>query len=306
MSFAAPAFLLSALAVPALFLAVAALRRRRGGEVAYTNVDLLAGLVEQRGRRWRRIVPPVLLALALLLAAAATARPEARFTTVQRHARVVLLVDVSGSMSARDVEPTRLDAAVAAMRSFLDRVPASVDVGLVQFSFEPEVLERPTADRRLVRESLGYMIPEAGTAIGDALARTVSVVGPGGAIVLLSDGKQTHGTLGALAGAARARAEHVRVDTIALGTPGGALFEAGRYDPVPPDPPLMRAVARETGGRTFTATNAAALAGVYAHLGGTIARRRTTHEIGSWFAAGAAALLVAAAGLGRLWGAALV
>src|SRR5512146_1131638 len=176
MSFAAPAFLLSALAVPALLLAVAALRRRRGGEVAYTNVDLLGGLVERRGRRWRRLVPPALLLLALLLAAAATARPEARFTTVQRHARVVLLVDVSGSMSARDVEPTRLDAAVAAMRSFLDRVPASVDVGLVQFSFEPEVLERPTADRRLVRESLGYMTPEAGTAIGDALARTVSLV----------------------------------------------------------------------------------------------------------------------------------
>src|SRR5207248_3512602 len=126
-----------------------------------------------------------LLVLALVAAAAATARPEARFTMVEKHSTVVLLVDVSGSMSARDVEPTRLDAAAAAMRDFLDRVPPSVNVGLVQFSLDPEVLEPATADRGLVRESLDYLFPEAGTAIGDALAKTVSIVPARSAIVLL-------------------------------------------------------------------------------------------------------------------------
>src|SRR5262249_39216828 len=124
-------------------------------------------------------------------------------------------------------------------------------------------------------------------------------------IVLLSDGKQNHGRLSALAGAARARARGIRVDTIALGTPDGALLVDGRYDPVPPDPPLMRAIARATGGHTHTPRKARALSGIYSHLGGTVARKTTTHEIGSWFAVAAAALLAGALALGRLWGAAL-
>ena len=305
MSFGSPSLLATLLVVPALLLiAVLVGRRATRHAVAFTNVDLLAGFAPAR-RRWRRLIPAVLLLLALATAAAATARPQARFTSLEKHSTVILLVDVSGSMSARDVEPTRLDAAAAAMRTFLDHVPKSVDVGLVQFSFEPEVLEPPTADRELVRESLGYLFPEAGTAIGDALAHTVPLVHGKGAIVLLSDGKQNHGRLSALQGAARARARGVRVDTIALGTPNGALFEAGRLDPVPPDPPLMRAIARATGGHTYTARSAAALGGIYSHLGGTIARKTTTRDIASWFALGAAALLLGALALGRLWGSVL-
>jgi Ca-activated chloride channel family protein len=306
MSFASPIWLLGLLAVPVLLGFFAAISRRpTRAAVAYTNVDLLAE-VAPRPAGWRRLVPVALLALALAAAATATARPKATFTSVDRHSNVVLLVDVSGSMSARDVEPTRLDAAAAAMRNFLDRVPRSVDVGLVQFSLEPEVLQRPTGDRGLLRESLEYLFPEAGTAIGDALAATVPLVRGKGAIVLLSDGKQNHGRLSALAGAERARAKGIRIDTIALGTPRGVLYEAGHYDPVPPDPPLMRAIAHATGGRMFSARSAEALVGIYAHLGGTFARTRKTREIGSWFAFGAAVFLLGALGLGRLWGSALV
>jgi Ca-activated chloride channel family protein len=305
-SFGSPLLLTTLLVVPALLIWLAVMRRRGARQaLAFTNLDVLAG-VASAGRSWRGIASVALLVLALVAAATATARPEARFTTVEKHSTVVLLVDVSGSMSARDVEPTRLDAAAAAMREFLDRVPPSVNVGLVQFSLDPEVLERPTTDRELVRESLGYLFPEAGTAIGDALARAVPLVRGKGAIVLLSDGKQNHGRLSALAGAARARAHGVRVDTIALGTPYGALYQDGRYDPVPPDPPLMRAIARATGGRTFTADNAKALSGVYSHLGGTVARETTTREIGSWFALAAGVLLLGALGLGRLWGSVLL
>jgi Ca-activated chloride channel homolog len=306
MSFASPVWLLGLLAVPALLVFFRAMSRRTArNAVAFTNLDLLADVVS-RPSRWRRLVPVALLALALAAAAAAMARPKATFTTVDRHSTVVLLVDVSGSMSARDVEPTRLDAAASAMRNFLDRVPGSVDVGLVQFSLEPEILERPTGDRGLIRESLDYLFPEAGTAIGDALAATVPLVKGKGAIVLLSDGKQNHGVLSALAGARRARAMGIRVDTIALGTPRGVLYEAGHYDPVPPDPRLMRSIAYTTGGRMFTARSAEALSGIYSHLGGTFARTKKTREISSWFVLAAAALLLGALGLGRLWGSSLV
>jgi Ca-activated chloride channel family protein len=305
-SFGSPLLLVMLVVVPAFLIWLAVIRRRGTRHaLAFTNVDVLAGIVSRR-RSWRSIVPVALLVLALAAAAAATARPEARFTTVEKHATVVLLVDVSGSMSARDVEPTRLDAAAAAMRDFLDSVPHTVNVGLVQFSLKADVLERPTTDRELVRESLGYLLPEAGTAIGDALARTVPLVRGKGAIVLLSDGTQNNGRLSALSGAERARARGIRVDTIALGTPNGALYEAGHYEPVPPDPALMRAIAGATGGRTFTAGSSEALSGIYSHLGRTIARKTTMREIGSWFAFAAGVLLVGALGLARLWGSAVL
>jgi Ca-activated chloride channel family protein len=237
MSFSSPWLLVTLVVIPALLIWLALIRRRAPQrELAYTNIDVLAAVASRR-RSWRRVVPVALLALALAAAAAASARPTAKFTTVEKHATIVLLVDVSGSMSARDVEPTRLDAASAAMRDFIDRLPHSVNVGLVQFSLQAQVLERPTTDRDLVRESLGYLFPEAGTAIGDALARTVPLVHGKGAIVLLSDGTQNHGELTALQGAARAHARGIRVDTIALGTPDGALYAGGQYEPVPPDPP---------------------------------------------------------------------
>jgi Ca-activated chloride channel family protein len=248
-------------------------------------------------------VPLALLLLAVSTAAAALARPQVRLTSVERHSTVVLLVDVSGSMNARDVEPTRLDAAVSAMRTFLDRLPSEVDVGLVQFSSEPEVIQRPTQDRELVRASLGYMYPDAGTAIGDGLAAAARLVHGSGAIVLLSDGTQTHGIgiLTPLAGAARARAAGARVDTIALGTPSGELlFYAGSVK-VPPDPALMRAIAQATGGRSFTAKTSPQLIGIYSHLGRTLARHTSTHMIGSWLAGAAAVLLLAALGFGRLF-----
>src|SRR5581483_11349631 len=160
MSFTSPLLLLALLVVPAvLVFAIVVDRRRARYPVAFTNMELLAGLVERR-RSWRRWVPLALLLLAL--ACAALARPKARLSVPENNGTVVLVVDVSGSMRANDVEPTRLDAAVNAMRTFLDKLPKQFKVGLVAFSSEPEVLAAPTRDRQLVREALGYLMPEAG------------------------------------------------------------------------------------------------------------------------------------------------
>ena len=143
-------------------------RRRARFPVAYTNLDVLAGVVEEK-RSWRRWVPLVLLLLALTFAAGALARPRTHLTVPEDNATVMLVVDVSGSMRADDVEPTRLDAAISAMRTFLDRLPKRFKVGLVAFSSEAEVLSPPTRDRQAIRDALGYLQPEAGTAIGDGL-----------------------------------------------------------------------------------------------------------------------------------------
>ena len=320
MNFQAPLFLLALLVVPAtLVFALVVDRRRARYPVAFTNLDLLASVLEQ-GRSRRRWVPLVIFLLALALAAGALARPRTHLTVPEDNATVVLVVDVSGSMRANDVEPTRLDAAISAMRTFLEQLPKRFKVGLVAFSSEPEVLSPPTRDRQIVRDSLSYLQPEAGTAIGDGLdvATRVAVASlrtdgvqrkPNAevpaAVVLLSDGAQNRGRLQPLEAAQRARAAGIRVYTVALGTPEGVVsFGFGLFVnsiPVPPDPPTMRAIARATGGQTFTAQSSSKLSSVYRTLGSSIGRRTELREITSWFAAASAALLIASLGFGRLW-----
>ncbi len=136
MTFASPLLLLALLVVPAVVAFLLAVRGRPARDaIAFTNLELLAGLVTPRRAR-RGWIPVALFLVALACAAVATARPAVRLSVPVDNATVVLLVDVSGSMQAGDVEPTRLDAAASAMRTFIDRLPKSAQVGLVQFSTE--------------------------------------------------------------------------------------------------------------------------------------------------------------------------
>jgi Ca-activated chloride channel family protein len=315
LSFASPVWLVALLVVPAALVFARVIRRRPSRyPVEFTNVEVLAGVLERR-RSFRTWVPLALLLLAVATAAGALARPHATRAVTVDNTTIVLLVDVSGSMAARDVEPTRLDAATGAMRIFLDHVPSRFKIGLVQFSTEPEVLTAPTHDRQLVRETLAYLHPDAGTAIGDALAVATGLVrsslatdgvraGVGkapGAIVLLSDGTQRQGRLQPLEGAALARKAGFPVFTVALGTPRGFVTIDKQRIFVPPDPTQMESVAHATGGATFTANSARELAGIFGGLGRNIGRRDESQEITSWFAIGAAMLLLAAVGCARAW-----
>ena len=319
-SFATPIALVALILVPAVIaFALWADKRRTRYAVAFTNLDVLASVVERR-RAWRRWVPLALLVLALATAAGALARPRAHMWVPDENATVVLLVDTSGSMRAKDVEPTRLDAAVGAMRTFLDKLPSRFKVGLVEFSSVPDVLAEPTRDRQSVRQALDYLSPDAGTAIGDGLdvATKLAVASLSregvrlrrdgtlpAAVVLLSDGAQNRGVLQPLQAARRARKAGIRVFTVALGTSHGVVhFGFGPFSnsiPVPPDPPTMRAIAKATGGRSYTVRSAERLQGVYTQLGSSIGQRRELREVTSWFSAAAALFLIASLGLGRAW-----
>jgi len=334
MTFASPWLLLVLLVVPATVVLARWLERRRARyAVAFTNLDLLASVVQRR-RPWRRWIPLALFLLALASAAAALARPRATLSVPASRATVVLLVDVSGSMRAADVKPTRLGAAQNAMAAFADRVPKGVKVGLVSFSTGPNLLVIPTTDRSVLHEGIDLLSPEAGTAIGDGLALAVQTVKTAvgdaprskdgkvpGAIVLLSDGAQTRGTLTPLQGAARARDAGIRVFTVALGTDHGTLgfgqfgfgFGGGgggfggpngpqRRFPVRPDPVTLAAIARETDGKTFRAKSASKVQEVYKQLGGSIAHRPSKREISSWFTGAAALLLLLSLGSARISG----
>jgi Ca-activated chloride channel family protein len=337
--FESPWLLLALLVVPAVVAYALWLDRRRARyAVAFTNLELLAAVATTR-RRPLRWVPLALFLLALVAASAALARPNAKVRVPSDKATIVLLVDVSGSMRAADVKPTRLGAAQVAMGVFADKVPKGVKVGLVTFSSNADLLVIPTTDRAVLHEGIDLLVPEAGTAIGDGLAEAVQVAktslagarkGKDGkvpaAIVLLSDGAQTRGVLSPLEGAARARDAGIRVFTVALGTRNGTLGfgggpfggyglgggfggggsggggGTGRRFPVRPDPKTLAAIAQETDGATYRAGSASKVQAVYKKLGSSIAKRTTTREVSSWFVGAAALLLLASLSTARITG----
>jgi Ca-activated chloride channel family protein len=247
MSFGHPLLLLTLLVLPlAIGLYKLAERRRMRYAVRYTNVDLLA-LVAAEQRPWRRYLAGGLFLAALAALCVAVSRPHVMSTTTSDKATVILVLDVSGSMQAIDVKPTRLIAAQKAIHTFLDKVPGRVRVGLVLFAGEAQVATPPTRDHQLVGEAVdaaGEFRGFGGTAIGDAIATAVrlgvqvtgdqngalasyTVAAPATnvastlvSILFLSDGRQTQGTLLPLEGAARARTAGFPVYTVALGTTG--------------------------------------------------------------------------------------
>jgi Ca-activated chloride channel family protein len=326
-SFGHPLLLLTLLLVPAAAIAYLLLQRRPARyALTFTNLDVLASVAG--GRSWRRYVPPALALLALTALCLAVARPHRRTLVASDDATVVLVIDVSGSMAANDVKPTRLAAAESAAQRFLDLVPSRVRVGLIAFAGEPQVAAPPTTDRSVVRQaiqSLGQFGGYGGTAIGDAIAAAVQLVRPANpglrttaavhtraskspdSILFLSDGHQTRGILEPLEGALAAKQAGIPVNTIALGTPNGILhtlpgfgggqsFGGGAVNiPVPPDPATLHAIARMTGGKFFDARSSSALHSAYENLGTKVGRKPGKREVTYEFAALAALLLVAAA-----------
>ena len=178
MSFGTPIVLWGLVLIPlAVVLYALAQRRRMRYAVRFTNLDLLANVVTKTPR-WRRHLPPVLLLLALSSLLVGLARPQASVLVPKEGANVVLAVDTSGSMAATDVAPDRLSAAQEAAETFLDRSPKDLQVGLVAFSAMPVRILPPTDDQATVRELLGSLKANGGTAMGDALLNAVEISRP--------------------------------------------------------------------------------------------------------------------------------
>jgi Ca-activated chloride channel family protein len=338
-SFGHPLLLLTLLAV---LLAAAAYRlverRRMRYAVRYTNVDVLA--LVAGGRPWRRYATVAIFLLSIALLCVAVARPRVHSLVTSDKATIVLVLDVSGSMQAVDVKPTRLVAAQQAIHTFLSKVPSRVRVGLILFAGEAQVATPPTRDHALVGEAVdaaGEFRGFGGTAIGDAIAAAVklgleTIGGDSGrtlasyvssphvasslvSILFLSDGHQTQGFLQPLQGAARARAAGIPIYSIALGTTGATTLKGftGAFGGGPfggpgfgtrglsPDPVTLKAIATATGGQFFRARSAGAADAAYRKLGSSLGRTPGTTEITDTFIGIAAALLVLAGVLSAIW-----
>jgi Ca-activated chloride channel family protein len=304
MSFREPLALIGLALVPLAILAYwRAQRRRRRYAVRYTAVGVLAGVA---GRSWGRHIPALLALLAIAALAIAMARPQRTVAAEQDEAIVVMVTDTSGSMKATDVRPDRLTAAQEAGRAFIAKVPDSFRIGLVTFGSRAEQQAPPTTDHQTVRAALAGLKVAGGTAMGDGLklglsaARTPFPNGLGGvrrlpaAIVLLSDGAQTHGTSDPVQIAAQAGRFKVPIYTVALGTSAGRLTTSnGGQVSVPPDTVTLREIAKDSKGQYFNAPNAARLEAVYRNLGTRLAVVHEKREVTGAFAGGALLLLVA-------------
>jgi Ca-activated chloride channel homolog len=304
-SFASPAFLAALVLVPlVLALQVAARRRRRRYAVRFPAVATLAPLLP-RVSTWRRRLPLALFLASLAALSLALARPHATVAVPREQASIVLVTDVSRSMLADDVAPSRLDAAREAARRFLDEVPDAARVGAVAFSTEPHTVEAPTDDRGKIEDVLDSLNADGGTATGDALATALDLVDDGprskrppAAIVLLSDGETTTGR-DPVGVAREARRLRIPIHTVALGTEQGTIRTPdGSLIPVEPDPETMREIANVSGGRAFEAENADDVSHIYETLGSRVATKKEQREITVAFAAGGGLLLAAAAAFG--------
>jgi Ca-activated chloride channel family protein len=307
-SFASPFFLPALLLVPLAVLAYRlAGRRRRRYAVRFTALETLASVAAALPQR-RRHVPAALAALAAAALVLAIARPQVSVAVPVERASIMLVTDVSGSMNADDVDPSRIAATRRAATRFVDEVPDGQRVGLVSFSDTASVLQTPTEDHDAVRAALGSLTADGATATGEALQAAIEQLRPDegaartpSAIVLLSDGARTAGR-DPLPVAREAERLGIPVSTISLGTDAGTvanpLQPGAAPQRVPPDPQTMREIARASGGQAYTVEDADRLDEVYENLGSRLGTKQEDREVTAGFAGVALVLLGAALALG--------
>lgn len=311
MSFLSPWRLLLLLVVAAVVVVyVVQARRRSTYTVRFTELDLLASVAPRRPG-WRRHVPASLLALSLVALVVGFARPQAQVDVPAERATVVVALDVSLSMQAVDVSPTRLSAAQQAATRFVEALPARFNVGLVSFSGTAALVVPPTQDHAKVTQAVQDLTLDNGTAIGEAVFTSLGALkqlpgapglpAPPARIVLLSDGSNTVGRP-VEQGVSAARDAGVPVSTIAFGTREGTVTIMRQTISVPVDREALQALADGTGGKAYTAESATALSGVYSDIGSQVGTTQERREVTSRFTGLGLLLATGAAVLGLLWG----
>ena len=273
-------FLLVVLVLVGLYIAAQLARQRR--VLRFANMELLESVAPQRPNRWRHL-PAVLLVVSLVLFTIAMAGPTRDVRIPRNRAVVMLVIDVSQSMRATDIEPNRLAAAQVAAKQFADELTAGINLGLIAYAGTATVLVSPTTNRDATKQAIDKLQVADRTATGEgiftalqAIATVGAVIGggdtpPPARIVLFSDGKETvpsnpDNPKGAYTAARTAKDQGVPISTISFGTPYGYVEINDQRQPVPVDDETMKKVAQLSGGQSYSASNLSELKGVYATL----------------------------------------
>jgi Ca-activated chloride channel family protein len=313
MTFLWPTMLWAMLGVPIVIaLYIFLITRRKKTTLRYASLGLVREAMG-RGGAWRRHVPPVLLLLAISALLFASSRPAALITLPSAQETIILAMDVSGSMRAADVQPTRLVAAQEAAKSFVADLPRNVKIAVVSFAGTAAVVQAPTLSRDDVNAAIDRFQLQRGTAIGSGIIISLATLFPeagidlsqitysSAAIILLTDGQRTTGP-DSLEAAKMAADRGVRIYTVGIGTKEGETigFE-GWSMRVRLDEETLKAIAKVTNADYFYAGTAADLKKVYQGLSTRLIVEKKETEISALLAGIGALLVVLAAGLSVWW-----
>lgn len=297
----------------ALYVVLQLARQRR--MLRFANMELLESVAPKRPSKWRHI-PAILLVLSLVLFTVAMAGPTNDVRIPRNRAVVMLVIDVSQSMRATDVEPNRMVAAQEAAKQFADELTPGINLGLIAYAGTATVLVSPTTNRDATKAALDKLQFADRTATGEgiftalqAIATVGAVIGggdtpPPARIVLFSDGKETMPTnpdnpKGAFTAARTAKDQGVPISTISFGTPYGFVEINDQRQPVPVDDETLKKVAQLSGGNAYNAATLAELKAVYASLQQQIGYETIKGDASTgWLRLGA--LVLALAGLAAL------
>jgi Ca-activated chloride channel family protein len=304
-----------------VFLYIRLERRRRRFLVNNGGFGPLAGAAG-RDPGLRREIPNLFFLGGLFLLILALARPQATVFLPQEEGIVILAFDVSGSMAADDLKPNRMEAAKEAARSFVVNQPAGIQIGVVAFSDSGFTVQAPTSDQETVLSTLNRLTPKQGTSLAHGMAASLEAIAaglnqqkdsqgeapqpPAGAlipavIVLISDGENNEPP-DPFAAAQEAANRGVRIYTVGIGSPAGAILNIEGFQVhTMLNEGMLQQIAQMTRGEYFHADNAQDLASIYKNLAPEWTIQKEDMEITSIFAGLSLLLLLAGGSLSLLW-----
>ena len=330
MSFAWPPALGLLVLVPLLVVAYVKLMRRRARRTAELSAQGFAPNEAALRLRRRRHVPFALFFAGLTLLLVSLARPHANLSLPEREGTVILAFDVSNSMRARDLKPTRLEAAKAAAAAFVDRQPSTIRIGVTAFGDGSLVIQPPTKDKAKAKAAVKRLTPLGATSVGQGIFAALTLIAgkrivlpeqaPGGgdpeeldldnvdigfygssAIVLLSDGENT-AQLDPQEMAKLASVAGVKIYPIGIGSPEGTVVEIDGFSVATAlDEESLENIASVTDGEYVRAGDAEALSDVYKNLDLEWRTKSERTEVTGLAAGIAAALFVLGGAMSLLW-----
>ena len=332
MKFIWPALLFLLVVIPVLIVLYILYQRRRARLIAqYGNLGLLQGAMQRRPGA-RRHLPPALFLAGLTILTVAMARPQTLVSLPRIEGTVMLAFDVSGSMAATDLKPTRMEAAKAAARDFIQRQPSTVQVGIVAFSDSGFSVQAPTNDQDALLAAINRLTPQRGTSLANGITASLKAIAqsqlppvlpehysnltptpiatptampPGkytsSVIVLLSDGENNENP-DPMAAAQASTDRGVRIYTVGIGSPTGVSLHVNGFTVFTQlDEPTLKQISQTTGGTYYNAQSEQDLLKIYNNLNPQLIVKPEETEVTSIFAGASILVLLLGGVFSFLW-----
>jgi Ca-activated chloride channel family protein len=324
MSFLWPTMLVLLLAVPLVVAGYGSLMRRRQARAAELAAQGFVPNASARRLRKVRHIPAVLFFVALVVLIVAFARPEVSVGFPHREGTVILAFDISNSMLAKDLQPTRMDAAKAAAEEFIEQQPGSIKIGVVAFNNGALITQQPTTVKADALASVDRLTPTGATSLGQGIFTALSAIAGkplslppnaspedvdnvdigyygSAAIVLLSDGENTSGP-DAVAVAQLASTAGVHIYPIGIGSAQGTVLEINGFSVATAlDEQALTQIASVTNGTYYNAQDAATLTQVYKNIDLRTVTDPKKTEVTALFAGISTLLLLVGGAVSMLW-----